>query len=81
MPEKSTTDTIFTTHQAMEKYRKKRKHYYLAFLAYDKLPRAVFWKALQTRGVRTSSHSHKGHVRRIESGETVVTDVYELRME
>ncbi|VDO84028.1 unnamed protein product [Heligmosomoides polygyrus] len=55
MPERSTTDAIFTARQMMEKYREKRKPCYLAFpdleKAHDRLARAVIWNALRGRGV------------------------------
>ncbi|VDP43058.1 unnamed protein product [Heligmosomoides polygyrus] len=55
MPERYTTNAIFIARQVMEKYRKKRKPCYLAFLdlekAYDRLARAVIWNALRGRGV------------------------------
>ncbi|XGW33753.1 hypothetical protein V3C99_017866 [Haemonchus contortus] len=55
MPERSTSDAIFIARQIMEKYRKKRRPCYLAFLdldkAFDRLPREVLWSALQRPNV------------------------------
>ncbi|VDL66432.1 unnamed protein product [Nippostrongylus brasiliensis] len=52
---RSTANAIFTARQVMEKYQKKRKSCYLAFLdqekAYRRLPREVLWRSLRKREV------------------------------